>query len=110
KTYERARGPARGERAPVGGAAPPARRAPGGGVLPQAGAADAGLRVVEDHLAAARGQAGGDDRPQAAGPGLMAQVVTVAIPVYNGARYLDEVLTAVRAQRLDRELELLIFD
>jgi glycosyltransferase involved in cell wall biosynthesis len=36
--------------------------------------------------------------------------VTVAIPVYNGARYLDEVLTAVRAQRVDRELELLIVD
>ena len=30
---------------------------------------------------------------------LMAADVTVAIPVYNGARYLDEVLTAVRAQR-----------
>jgi O-antigen biosynthesis protein len=36
--------------------------------------------------------------------------VTVAIPVLDGARYLDEVLTAVRAQRLDRELELLIVD
>ena len=40
----------------------------------------------------------------------MAAGVTVAIPVYNGARYLDEVLTAVRAQRVDRELELLIVD
>ena len=40
----------------------------------------------------------------------MAAKVTVAIPVYNGARYLDEVLTAVRAQRVDRELELLVID
>ena len=32
--------------------------------------------------------------------------VTVAIPVLNGARYLDEVLDAVRAQRVDREVEL----
>jgi len=37
-------------------------------------------------------------------------VVTVAIPVLNGARYLDEVLAAVRAQRIDRELEILIVD
>jgi glycosyltransferase involved in cell wall biosynthesis len=37
-------------------------------------------------------------------------VVTVAIPVLNGARYLEEVLTAVRAQRVDREVELLIVD
>src|SRR5215218_2102271 len=36
--------------------------------------------------------------------------VIVAVPVYNGARYLDEVLAAVRAQRIDRELELLIVD
>ena len=36
--------------------------------------------------------------------------VTVAIPVYNGARYLDEVLAAVRAQRVDREVELLVVD
>jgi glycosyltransferase involved in cell wall biosynthesis len=36
--------------------------------------------------------------------------VTVAVPVFNGARYLDEVLAAVRAQRLDRELELLVVD
>ncbi len=40
----------------------------------------------------------------------MAADVTVAIPVYNGARYLDEVLAAVRAQRTDREVELLIVD
>ena len=40
----------------------------------------------------------------------MPGAVTVAIPVYNGARYLDEVLTAVRAQRVDRELELLVVD
>jgi O-antigen biosynthesis protein len=37
-------------------------------------------------------------------------VVTVAIPVLNGAKYLDEVLSAVRAQRVDREVELLIVD
>ncbi len=37
-------------------------------------------------------------------------VVTVAIPVLNGARYLDEVLDAVRAQELDRELEILVID
>ena len=37
-------------------------------------------------------------------------MVTVAIPVLNGARYLDEVLGAVRAQRVDQEVELLIVD
>ena len=37
-------------------------------------------------------------------------VVTVAIPVLNGARYLREVLSAVRAQELDRTVELLIWD
>jgi glycosyltransferase involved in cell wall biosynthesis len=37
-------------------------------------------------------------------------VVTVAIPVLDGARYLDEVLTAVRGQEVDREVELLIWD
>jgi len=36
--------------------------------------------------------------------------VTVAIPVLNGARYLDEVLSAVRDQRIDRELEILVVD
>jgi O-antigen biosynthesis protein len=40
----------------------------------------------------------------------MAAVVTVAIPVLNGARYLDEVLTAVRGQNVDREVEVLIVD
>ncbi len=40
----------------------------------------------------------------------MAADVTVAIPVLDGARYLAEVLGAVRAQRTDREVELLIFD
>ena len=40
----------------------------------------------------------------------MPAVVTVAIPVYNGARYLDEVVSALRAQRVDREVELLIID
>ena len=37
-------------------------------------------------------------------------VVTVAIPVLNGARYLDEVLSAVRSQEIDRELEILVVD
>ncbi|MEX2195736.1 MAG: glycosyltransferase [Thermoleophilaceae bacterium] len=37
-------------------------------------------------------------------------VVTVAIPVLNGERYLGEVLAMVRAQELDRELELLVVD
>jgi len=37
-------------------------------------------------------------------------VVTVAIPVLNGARYLEEVLVAVRGQQIDRELEILIVD
>jgi rhamnosyltransferase len=36
--------------------------------------------------------------------------VTVAIPVRNGEPYLGEVLAAVRRQRLDRKLELLIVD
>jgi O-antigen biosynthesis protein len=40
----------------------------------------------------------------------MAAEVTVAVPVYNGARYLDEVLAAVRRQRVDREVELLVVD
>jgi O-antigen biosynthesis protein len=40
----------------------------------------------------------------------MADVVTVAIPVLNGARYLDEVLAAVRAQEVDREVEILVVD
>ena len=39
-------------------------------------------------------------------------VVTVAIPVLNGARYLDEVLSAVRSQELPsgHELEILVID
>jgi O-antigen biosynthesis protein len=36
--------------------------------------------------------------------------VTVAIPVLNGARYLDDVLSAVRAQEVDRPVDLLIWD
>jgi glycosyltransferase involved in cell wall biosynthesis len=40
----------------------------------------------------------------------VAAPVTVAIPVLNGARYLGEVLEAVRAQRVDRELEILVVD
>ena len=37
-------------------------------------------------------------------------IVTVAIPVLNGGALLAEVLGAVRAQQLDRELELLVCD
>jgi O-antigen biosynthesis protein len=40
----------------------------------------------------------------------MPEVVTVAIPVLNGARYLDEVLSAVRDQRVDCEVEILVVD
>ena len=36
--------------------------------------------------------------------------VTVALPVLDGERWLDETLAAVRAQRVDRELELLVAD
>ena len=36
--------------------------------------------------------------------------VSVAIPVLNGARYLDEVLTAVTGQEIDRKLEIVIID
>jgi glycosyltransferase involved in cell wall biosynthesis len=39
-----------------------------------------------------------------------AEPVTVAIPVLNGGRRLEEVLTAVRGQRLDRDVELLVAD
>src|SRR5215470_3609761 len=41
---------------------------------------------------------------------MAAGVVTVAIPVLNGARYLEEVLSAVRGQKIDRELEILVID
>jgi glycosyltransferase involved in cell wall biosynthesis len=40
----------------------------------------------------------------------MAAKVTAAIPVLNGARYLDEVLAAVRRQQVDGDVEILIFD
>jgi glycosyltransferase involved in cell wall biosynthesis len=40
----------------------------------------------------------------------MAGRASVAIPVLNGARYLDEVLTAVRAQEGDHEVEIVIVD
>jgi O-antigen biosynthesis protein len=40
----------------------------------------------------------------------MSRVVTVAIPVLNGATYLDEVLSAVRAQVVDRDVEIVIVD
>jgi len=40
----------------------------------------------------------------------MAGLVSVAIPVQNAVRYLDEVLSAVRAQEVDREVEIVIAD
>ena len=40
----------------------------------------------------------------------MARVVTVSIPVLNGAEYLDEVLGAVRAQVVEADVELLVVD
>jgi glycosyltransferase involved in cell wall biosynthesis len=40
----------------------------------------------------------------------MSKTVTVGIPVLNGARYLDEVLTMVRAQQVDAEVEIMIVD
>ena len=40
----------------------------------------------------------------------MADAVTVAIPVRNGGALLGDVLTAVRAQRVDRPIELLVAD
>jgi rhamnosyltransferase len=40
----------------------------------------------------------------------VAESVTVAVPVRNGGALLDEVLAAVRAQRLDRPVELLVAD
>jgi O-antigen biosynthesis protein len=42
----------------------------------------------------------------AAAPG----VVTVAVPVKDGARYLEEVLSAVSVQRIDAEVETLVVD
>ena len=41
---------------------------------------------------------------------MNANGVTVAIPVLNGARYLDETLEAVRRQEVDRPVELLVVD
>ena len=41
---------------------------------------------------------------------MSARKVTVAIPVLNGERYLDEVLSAVRAQEVDADVEILIVD
>src|SRR5215207_9069768 len=40
----------------------------------------------------------------------MSEHVTVAIPVRNGGPLLREVLAAVRAQRLERPVELLVAD
>lgn len=41
---------------------------------------------------------------------MSAAPVTVAIPVLNGEPWLDDTLAAVRSQRLDREVELLVLD
>ena len=40
----------------------------------------------------------------------MAELITVAIPVRNGRPLLDEALQAVRAQQVDRPIELLVAD
>ena len=40
----------------------------------------------------------------------MAGLVSVAIPVYNAARHLEEVLAAVKAQEVDREVEIVVGD
>jgi glycosyltransferase involved in cell wall biosynthesis len=40
----------------------------------------------------------------------MSPTVTVAVPVLDGERLLGEVLAAVRAQEVDREIELLVID
>lgn len=37
-------------------------------------------------------------------------MITVVIPTFNGARYLDSVLTAVESQRLDAEVEVMVVD
>src|SRR3954447_17148039 len=66
--------------------------------------------------AAALREAGLARQPRPGAPRLegagarMKNVVTVAIPVLNGARYLDEVLTMVRAQDVASEVEVLIVD
>src|SRR4051794_25885978 len=41
---------------------------------------------------------------------MPADPVTVAIPVLNGGRILEETLAGVRSQELDRPLELLVAD
>ena len=40
----------------------------------------------------------------------MSGLVTVGIPVLNGARYLEEVLSAIRSQSLDRDVQILVVD
>ena len=68
------------------------------------------LRYMKRFKKDPRRDARGSRRGDQAAPARHVSVVTVAIPVLNGARYLDEVLSAVRAQRIDRELEILIVD
>ena len=52
----------------------------------------------------------GLDRASQEGAALTEMAVTVAIPVLDGGRRLAEVLEAVRAQRVDRPLEVLVAD
>jgi succinoglycan biosynthesis protein ExoA len=42
--------------------------------------------------------------------GLGAPIASVLVPVLNEARFLDRVLTAIREQELDAELEILVID
>ena len=89
----------------------------GVGAFPRPLRAARELGLLEGHVASANGEV---VRPRAPAPStalplqptafLMSDVVTVAVPVLNGARYLDEVLTAVRSQRVDREVEILVVD
>src|SRR6187399_691336 len=103
----------------MGRAAAPKRRGGGPRVLARPRRGHGALALVEARLPAAvrealqegsgRDARGSRSRDPAA-PARHVSVVTVAIPVLNGARYLDEVLSAVRDQRIDRELEILIVD
>src|SRR6185436_4925511 len=110
---------ARGAQPAVGRAPAPQRGRGRARLLARAGAGHRALTLVEGGAAApdhpevparpGRHARGAGHRHQAA-PARRVSAVTVAIPVLNGARYLDEVLSAVRAQRMDRELEILVVD
>src|SRR6185436_2908549 len=103
----------------LGRAPAPERRRGRPRVLAEAGHRDRAVALVADRPAAqvrealqegSGRHARGSRRRDPAAAARHVSVVTVAIPVLNGARYLDEVLAAVRAQRIDRELEILIVD